>query len=199
MQLIGFRARARHIVVCPWIPQDGGKAMAGFFGRAVILGATLLGLGGAIAWTPHAQATGLARKHGLPDGQATDVFGIEPGMTVVEVRKILAAQFPTAFSGCSHLLETAGKLLCRLTSQAYYEEITGRPLNPAAQSADAAYISNLVLTVEEGGIKRSIEVFFGSGISGREAYRITGTTRYAETRSPRSRIIRRSSCENSAP
>lgn len=159
--------------------------MAGFFGRAVILGATLLGLGGAIAWTPHAEATGLARKHGLPDGQATDVFGIEPGMTVVEVRKILAAQFPTAFSGCSHLLETAGKLLCRLTSQAYYEEITGRPLNPAAQSADAAYISNLVLTVEEGGIKRSIEVFFGSGISGREAYRVTGTTRYAENAQPK--------------
>ena len=149
-----------------------------------MLGAALFSLGTAINWSAQAETSGLPRKHGLPEGQASDVFGIEPGMTLVEVRKTLAAQFPTAFAGCSHLLETSNKLLCRITPQAYYEEITGRPLSRAAQTPDAAYISNLVLTVEEGGIKRSIEVFFGSGLAGREAYRISGTTRYAESAQP---------------
>lgn len=140
-----------------------------------------LGFATGLLLSGSADATGLARKHALPADQASDVFGVEPGMTLPEVRKLLAAQFPAAFAGCGHQLESSLRLVCRLSARAYYQELAGRPLSRTAQPPGAEYVSNLVLTAEEGGIKRSMEVFFGSGVSGREAYRITGTTHYGGT------------------
>lgn len=144
-------------------------------------------------------ATGLARKHGLPTDQANDVLGVEPGMSLIEIRKILATQFPAAFAGCSHLLESANRLLCRITATAYYEEYPGRPLNRAAQGKEGDYVSNLVLSVEEDGTKRSVEVFFGAGASGGEAYRITGTTRYSINAQPEMSDYRREFVERYGP
>jgi hypothetical protein len=131
-----------------------------------------------------AGATDLPRKQGLPLRQSNDVFGVEPGMSLVEVRKVLAARFPGAFGGCAGLLESLTKITCRVTAQAYYEEVPGRTLGRQLRPEDAQYVSNLVLTVDEGDAKRSIEVFFGSAASGREAYRISGTTRYVPSAQP---------------
>jgi hypothetical protein len=128
-------------------------------------------------------ATGLGRRHGLPPRQPNDVFGVEPGMTLLEVRKALAVRFPTAFAGCERRIESPAQLHCRATQVAYYEEVPGRPLG-AQRREGAEYISNLVLTVEEPDAKRSIEVFFGAGASGNEAYRISGITHYKPVAQP---------------
>lgn len=115
--------------------------------------------------------------------QANDIFGVEPGMNLVEVRQALARRFPSAFSSCAMPLDSLRPLVCRVTAEAYYEEAVGRPLSPVV-NAENPYISNIVLTVTESDAKRSIEVFFGSSASGREAYRISGITHYSPRAQP---------------
>lgn len=115
--------------------------------------------------------------------QANDIFGVEPGMSLVEVRQALARRFPSAFSGCAAPLDSPRPVVCRVTQDAYYEEAVGRPLSPTV-TAESPYISNIVLTVTESDAKRSIEVFFGSSASGREAYRLSGITHYSPRSQP---------------
>jgi len=143
---------------------------------------------GLVALAAGAQASGpvpstVDAKRTAPAPNAIDVFGVEPGMSLVEVRQALERRFPSAFSGCAAQIEAPRPLVCRVTPDAYYEEVVGRPLSSSV-SAESPYVSNLVLTVTESDAKRSIEVYFGSSASGREAYRISGITHYEPRSQP---------------
>jgi len=148
--------------------------------------ARLVAVAGLLASAPLLEGVAANAPHRWAHGaseQTHDVFGIETGMTLAEVRLALAKRFPSAFSGCMTQIESPQPLLCRITPEAFYEEAIGRALSAAAV-VDGPYISNLVLTVTESDAKRSIEVFFSSATSGRQAYRISATTHYAPQSQP---------------